>query len=57
MSLSTVSAGLLVLGGLINAVPPVSEQLKKVTGDKPILQVLVGMVSIILGVVLISQVL
>jgi hypothetical protein len=55
MSLSTVCAGLLVVGGVINAIPPVSEQLTKVTGDKPILQVLVGMVSVVIGFILIAQ--
>ena len=56
MSLSTVCAGLLVLGGVMNALPPVSHQLTKVTGDKPILQVLIGLISIVIGFVLIAQV-
>jgi len=55
MALSTIGAGLLVAGGLINALPPVAGELSRVSGGKPIVQILVGLTSAIVGVVLISQ--
>ncbi len=55
MTVATIGAGLLVVGGLIQALPPVSNKLTETLGGKPILQVLIGIVSLIVGVTLISQ--
>lgn len=55
MSIPTLGAGLLVAGGLINALPPVSERLTRTFSGKPIVQVLVGVASVIIGCLLIVQ--
>jgi len=55
MSLPTIGAGLLVAGGFINALQPVSNKLTHIFGGKPVLQVVVGVVSVVVGFTLISQ--
>ncbi len=55
MSLPTLGAGLLVAGGLINALPPVSNKITEMLGGKPVVQVLLGAISVIVGFTLISQ--
>lgn len=56
MSLTTVLAGFLVIGGLFNAVPQIPEKMKSVSGGRPILQVLIGIVSTVMGLALITRV-
>jgi len=56
MSLPMFGAGLLVAGGLMNAIPPVSNQLTKVFGGKPVVQILLGVFSVVVGFALLSKV-
>ena len=55
MSISMLSAGLLIVGGLVNAVPPVAESLKKMFGGKPIIQIMLGVISTVIGFILIAD--
>lgn len=55
MSLPTIGAGLLLAGGFLNAIPPVSERITRVVGGKPVVQVVLGVASVIVGFILISQ--
>lgn len=55
MSLPTLGAGLLIAGGLISALPPVSDRLTQTLGGRPVVQVVLGVISVVVGAVLISQ--
>ena len=55
MSLPTLSAGLLIAGGLINAVPPVGDMLKKIAGGRPIFQIFIGAISTVIGLALVAK--
>lgn len=53
--MATVVSGFLLIGGLINAVPPLSEHLKEVTAGRPVVQVGVGLVSTVIGLGLLTK--
>jgi len=55
MQIPVIGAGLLVVGGIINAVPPISGKLSEVMGGKPVIQVLIGIGSFIIGLVMFAQ--
>jgi hypothetical protein len=55
MTISTIGAGLLVAGGLINALPPVDNSLSKISGGKPVIKVIIGIVSTIVGLAVIAK--
>lgn len=52
MNAVVIAALLLLVGGLVNAVPPLGKGLMDLFGGSPVAQVIIGALSIIMGLVL-----
>lgn len=55
MNMVTLGALLLLVGGLVHTVPPLSAGITGVTGGTPIVQILVGASSIVIGLILLVK--
>lgn len=49
------AAFFLILGGLVHAIPPLYALLANITGGYPIIQIIVGSISLILGFMLMTR--
>jgi len=56
MSIPTFGATLLIANGLINAIPPLNNSLRKIAAGKPIFQVIIGILSTVVGLALVAEV-
>ena len=55
MNMVTLGALLLLVGGLVNTIPPLNAGLTGLTGGTPIVQILVGAGSIIIGLIMLVK--
>ena len=55
MNMVTLGALLLLVGGLVNTIPPLNVGLTGLTGGTPIVQILVGAGSIIIGLIMLVK--
>jgi len=51
----TFGAILLLVGGLVHTIPPLNNTLSGLFGGTPIFQIVVGVISVIVGVVMILR--
>lgn len=55
MNMVTLGALLLLVGGLVNTVPPLNAGLTGITGGTPIVQILIGAGSIVIGLIMLVK--
>ena len=55
MNIITFGAVMLLVGGLVNAIPTLSEKLAGVFGGTPVIQIVVGALSIVLGLITLAK--
>lgn len=55
MDIVKLAAVLLLLGGLVHTVPPLNTSLTQIFGGTPVIQIVVGVVSVLFGVVLLVK--
>ncbi len=55
MDIIKLAALLLVLGGLVHTIPPLNSSLTSISGGTPLIQIIVGVISVIFGIVLLVR--
>lgn len=55
MNMATVGALLLLVGGAVNAVPPINAGLAGLFGGTPVFQILIGAASVLIGLVMLAK--
>lgn len=55
MNMITLGGLLLLAGGLVNAIPPLATGLTGMFGGTPVIQIVVGAMSVILGLVILIK--
>ncbi len=55
MNMVTFGALLLLVGGLVHTVPPLNAGITGMTGGTPIVQILVGACSIVIGLIILVK--
>ena len=55
MNMVTFGAVLLLVGGLVNTVPPLNAGITGITGGTPIIQIVVGACSIVIGLIMLVK--
>lgn len=55
MNMYTLAALLLIIGGLVHAIPQLYMTLTDMTGNTPLIQILVGTLSVIVGVMMVVR--
>ena len=55
MNMMTLGALLLLVGGLMNTIPPLYTKLSGVFNGAPVIQVIIGILSLIIGILMIVK--
>jgi len=55
MNMATIASVLLLVGGIVNAVPPLNAGLTGAFGGTPLPQIIIGAISIIVGFTLLLK--
>ncbi len=55
MNMVTFGAVLLLVGGLVHTIPPINATLTELFGGTPFVQIAVGILSVIIGILMLTK--